>query len=194
MCAVLNYLEKRPSVERYAWFIPRSSAKVDSPPYMQLLTHDYPADLTDLGRMYCWFSPMNGQYWLRATRTILASEYVSVRNNALPMRPSTDAVALAKAGVPGLMVTNFAEGQALNYQLYVPEATQEIVLRYCGYSNSICEVIVDGASQNYVEMPRNGSSTEWTEASVSLPLAAGKHTITLSLFSGSCYLSALTLQ
>jgi hypothetical protein len=53
MCAVLNYLETRPSVERYAWFIPRSGGKVDSPPYMQLLTHTYPAELTELGKMYC---------------------------------------------------------------------------------------------------------------------------------------------
>ena len=194
LCAVLNYLEKRPSVERYAWFIPRTSNKVDSAPYMQLLTHDYPAELTDLGKMYCWFSPMNEQVWIRANRTILASEYTAVRNNTLPMRPSTDAVALAQAAQPGLMITNFAEGQALTYQVYVPAATKQLTIRYCGYSNSICEVIVDGASQNYLEMPRNGSSTEWTEATVSLPLAAGKHTITLSLFTGSCYLSAFQIQ
>ena len=194
MCTVLNYLEANPNVERYAWFIPRSSAKVDSAPYMQLLTHDYPADLTDLGKMYCWFSPMDKNVWLRANRPILASEYVAVANNAMPLRPSTDTEVLQQVGGKGLMITNFAAGQQVTYQVYVPSNTSSIAIRYCGYSNSICEVLVDGQSANYVDMPRNGSSTDWIEASVALPIPAGKHTITLSLFSGSCYLSAFILQ
>ena len=194
MCTVLNYLETNPNVERYAWFIPRSSAKVDSAPFMQLLTHDYPADLTDLGKMYCWFSPMDKNVWLRANRPILASEYVAVANNAMPLRPSTDTEVLQQVGGKGLMITNFAAGQQVTYQVYVPSNTSSIAIRYCGYSNSICEVLVDGQSANYVDMPRNGSSTDWIEASVALPISAGKHTITLSLFSGSCYLSAFILQ
>lgn len=194
MCAVLNYLEANPKVERYAWFIPRSGNKVDSPPYMQLLTHDYPADLTDLGKMYCWFSPMDKSVWLRANRPILASEYVAVANNAMSLRPSTDAEVLQQVGGKGLMITNFAAGQKLSYQVYVPENTSEFTLRYCGYSNSICEVLVDGESANFVDMPRNGSSTDWVTATSPIPVKAGNHTITLSLFSGSCYLSAFILK
>ena len=185
MCAVLHYLEKHASVERYAWFIPRSGAKVDSAPYMQLLTHDYPADLTDLGKIYCYFSPMDSTVWINANRTIHASEYMTVKVNAMSLRPSSD---------EGLVITNFAEGQVITYQLYLPEDTKQLTLRYCGYSNSICEVIVDGESQNFVDMPRNGSSTEWIEAVVPLPLKAGKHTVALSLFSGSCSLSSLIFK
>ena len=194
MCAVLNYLEANPTVERYAWFIPRSGNKVDSPPYMQLLTHDYPADLTDLGKMYCWFSPMDKSVWLRANRPILASEYVAVANNAMPLRPSTDTEVLQQVGGKGLMITNFAAGQEIDYQLYLPAGSKEITLRYCGYSNSICEVLVDGVSQNYIDMPRNGSSTEWIVAKAPLSISEGKHTVTLKLFSGSCYLSAFEIK
>lgn len=194
MCAVLNYLEANPKVERYAWFIPRSGNKVDSPPYMQLLTHDYPADLTDLGKMYCWFSPMDKSVWLRANRPILASEYVAVANNAMPLRPSTDTEVLRQVGGKGLMITNFAAGQEIDYQLYLPAGSKEITLRYCGYSNSICEVLVDGVSQNYIDMPRNGSSTEWIVAKAPLFISEGKHTVTLKLFSGSCYLSAFEIK
>ena len=194
MCAVLNYLEANPEVERYAWFIPRSGNKVDSPPYMQLLTHDYPADLTDLGKMYCWFSPMDKSVWLRANRPILASEYVAVANNAMPLRPSTDTEVLRQVGGKGLMITNFAAGQEIDYQLYLPAGSKEITLRYCGYSNSICEVLVDGVSQNYIDMPRNGSSTEWIVAKAPLSISEGKHTVTLKLFSGSCYLSAFEIK
>ena len=194
MCAVLNYLEANPKVERYAWFIPRMSGKVESVPYNQLLTHDYPADLTDLGKMYCWFSPMDKSVWLRANRPILASEYVAVANNAMPLRPSTDTEVLQQVGGKGLMITNFAAGQEIDYQLYLPAGSKEITLRYCGYSNSICEVLVDGVSQNYIDMPRNGSSTEWIVAKAPLSISEGKHTVTLKLFSGSCYLSAFEIK
>ena len=195
MCAVLNYLESNPKVERYAWFIPRRQYKdKGTAPYMELLTYDYPADLTELGKMYCWFSPMDKSVWLKATRPILAHEYVSVANNSMPLRPSTDTEVLKQAGRDGLMITNFAAGQQLTYQVYLPQDVSQITLRYCGYANSICEVLVDGQSKNFVEMPRNGSTSEWTGSSVSLPVKAGCHTITLSLFSGSCYLSAFKLQ
>lgn len=194
MCSVLNYLEGHEKVERYAWFIPRASGKVDSAPYMQLLTHDYPADLTPLGKMYCHFSPMNTEVWLRANRPIYASEYAKVKNNALTQRPTNDSLMMQQIGRDGLMITNFAQGQELTYQVYVPANTTQLTIRYCGYSNAICEVLVDGVSQNYIDMPRNGSSTEWTEATSTIALSEGKHTITLSLYSGSCSLSAIILK
>ena len=194
MCSVLNYFEQNPKVERYAWFIPRMGSKVDSAPYMQLLTHDYPPALTELGKMYCWFSPMNKEVWIRANRPILASEYSAVLNNSLPQRPSTDEIAIQEAGKPGLMVTNFSEGQAISYQIYVPQATSKFEIRYCGYANAVCEVIVDGESVNFIDMPRNGSSTEWISASVSAAIKAGCHTITLKLFTGSCSFSSFQLK
>lgn len=196
MCAVLNYLESRPSVQRYAWFMPRMSGKVESVPYNQLLTHDYPAELTELGKMFCYFSPMDTTVWLKTNRTILAHEYVRVANNNMPMRVTTDATAVAMAGKDGLMITNFAAGQEIDYQLYVttPSHGKAIELRYCGYSNSICEVLVDGESQNFVDMPRNGSTEEWVTAFAPLAISQGAHTVTLKLFSGSCFLSALTIS
>ena len=189
MSGVLNYLESTASIARYAWFIPRTNGKVDSPPYMQLLTHDEPPALTELGKMFCLFSSMDTTVWLQADRLISAHEYVKVANNAQPVRPSTDT-----QNSNGLMVCNFAAGQKLTYQLSLPAAASKITLRYCGYSNSICEVFVDGVSKNYVDMPRNGSTNQWAEASVDLPVSAGCHTIALALFSGNCYLSAFKIQ
>ena len=194
MCAVLHYLETRQSVERYAWFMPRMGGKVESVPYNQLLTHDYPAELTELGKIYCYFSPMDTTVWLNTGRIILASEYSRVKNYNMSLRPTTDEMAVSRAKRDGLMVTNFAAGQEIDYQLYLPADSKEITLRYCGYSNSICEVLVDGVSQNFIEMPRNGSSTEWIEAKTSLVVKEGKHTVTLKLFTGSCYFSALNIK
>ena len=186
MCSVLNYLESEPLVERYAWFIPRASAKVDSAPYMQLLTHDSPASLTELGKLFCRFSPMDDRVWIRANRPIFAHEYCYVKNNAMTLRPAEDEQAL--------IITNFAAGQEIRYQIYVPQEAKQITLTYCGYSNSICEVLVDDESQNFADMPRNGSSTEWTQATTAVTIPQGKHTLTLSLFSGSCYLKSLQIN
>jgi len=194
MCSVLNYLEQEPLVERYAWFIPRAGGRVDSAPYMQLLTHDSPASLTELGKMYCYFSSMDTTCYLTANRPIYAGEYTRVKNYAMTLRPTNDDALRSQIGRDGLMITNFAQGQELTYQLALAGDMQQITLRYCGYTNSICEVLVDGVSQNYINMPRNGSSTEWTEASMSLPIRKGNHRITLTLVSGSCSLSGLTLN
>jgi hypothetical protein len=194
MCTVLHDLETRPSVERYAWFIPRSGSKVDSPPYMQLITHDYPPALTDLGRIYCLLSPMNSKLWLRANRPVYASEYCALKNNALSLRPTTDEEVRNRIGKDGLQVANFSQGQELTYRLYLQEKASTVELRYCGYSNSICEVLVDGQTACHVEMPRTGGSDNWTAAHQALSMDAGAHTITLRLFSGSCSLSAFQVK
>ena len=186
MCAVLHYLETHETVERYAWFMPRMSGKVESVPYNQLLTHDSPAELTELGKLFCWFSPMNDKVWIRANRPIYAHEYMKVKNNAMNLRPATDAEALE--------ITSFAAGQEISYQIYVPQDAKQVTLQYCGYSNSICEILVDGVSQNYLDLPRNGSSTEWVDATTSASLSAGKHTLTLSLVSGSCSLKSIIIH
>ena len=196
MCAVLNYLETAASVERYAWFIPRTSGKVDSAPYMQLLTHDDPAALTDLGKMYCWFSSMNKNVWLKTDRFIHAGEYTAVSKNALPLRPTTDEMAVARAKRDGLMVTNFSEGTEISYQLYVttPSQGKGIELRYCGYTDNICEILMDGQTLVHLSMPRTGGISEWKEAYTSINgFNAGQHTLTLKMISGSCYFSGFSL-
>ena len=111
---------------------------------------------------------------------------MQLKNNAMTLQPATD--------VEALEITNFATGQEISYQIYEPQDAKQITLQYCGYSNAICEILVDGVSQNYIDMPRNGSSTEWTEATSTIALSEGKHTITLSLYSGSCSLSAIILK
>ena len=194
MCAALNYLETRSSVERYAWFIPRQNGKsVDAAPYMQLLTHDYPAELTELGKMYCWFSSMDSTVCLRANRPIHAGEYIRVANSSAALRPSTDSVLFSSAG-QGLMMTNVSQGQEITYQIYAPIDATNLELRYCGYSNSMCELFIDGVSQNYIDMPRNGSITEWTSATTYASISSGTHTITLKLISGSCHISAFVIK
>ena len=197
MCTVLNYLESCKSVERYAWFIPRTNGKVDSPPYMQLLTHDDPPALTELGKMYCLISPMDTTVWLKTDRFIHANEYVAVSTNATFLRPSTDVSAASRAGLEGLMVTNFAEGMSISYQVYVttPSTGKFVVMRYCGFSNSICEVLLDGKTLCHISLPRTGSTDEWAEEYYETNgISQGAHTITFNMISGSCYFSSFDID
>ena len=132
--------------------------------------------------------------WLLSSRFIHAGEYIGISDGAMTLRPTTDQQAITLAGSNGLMSTNFREGHSLTYQLSVPENTSTITLRYCGYSNTICEVVVDSKTMTHVEMSRNGSTTEWTEASSALSLKKGQHTIELKIISGSCLFSGFKVE
>lgn len=194
MCTVLNYLETNPKVERYAWFIPRSGGRVDSAPYMQLLTHTDPPELTDLGKIFCFFSSLDNSVYLKTGRFIHGGEYTRVNRNAINLRPTTDATAVTDAGCEGLMVTNFSEGMSITYQVYT-ESCSSVAVRYTGYSNCICEVLLDGETQVHLTLDRTGSMDAWQEVSGTLSnVSKGAHTITLNLLSGSCGLSGLRLR
>jgi hypothetical protein len=194
MCNALNYLEQNDKVERYAWFIPRTSKPVNTAPYMQLLTHDNDPQLTDAGKIYTLFSTFDKSCYLNATRLIYAGEYVALTNDATQVRPNTDATATALAGRDGLKVLNFSEGQKLTYQLATTQAASSIAVRYSGYSNAIANILVDGKQVNYVDLPRTGDADSWQQASTPASVKAGCHTVELELISGSVNLSGLLIQ
>lgn len=194
MCNALNYLEQNDKVERYAWFIPRTSKPVNTAPYMQLLTHDNDPQLTDAGKIYTLFSTFDKSCYLNATRLIYAGEYVALTNDATQVRPNTDATATALAGRDGLKVLNFSEGQKLTYQLATTQAASSIAVRYSGYSNAIANILVDGKQVNYVDLPRTGDADSWQQASTAATIKAGKHTVEIELITGSVNLSGLLLQ
>ena len=194
MCNALNYLEQNDKVERYAWFIPRTSKPVNTAPYMQLLTHDNDPQLTDAGKIYTLFSTFDKSCYLNATRLIYAGEYVALSNDATQVRPNTDAQAAALAGRDGLKVLNFSEGQKLTYQIATSQAASSISLRYSGYSNAIANVLVDGKQVNYVDLPRTGDAEKWQQAQTAVNVKEGYHTVELELISGSVNLSGLLIQ
>ena len=194
MCNALNYLEQNDKVQRYAWFIPRTSKPVNTAPYMQLLTHDNNPQLTDAGKIYTLFSTFDKTCYLNADRLIYAGEYVALTNDATQLRPNTDTQAAALAGRDGLKVLNFGEGQKLTYQVATSEAASSISVRYSGYSNAIMNILLDGKQVNYVDLSRTGDSENWQQVSTAASVKAGKHTVELELISGSVNLSGLLIQ
>ena len=196
MSNVLNYLEQNDKVERYAWFIPRTNKSVDTAPYMQLLTHDDPPALTDLGKMYAYFSSFNKSCCLNTTgRMIHAGEYAGVSDNAIQVRANTDAVVTSSARKEGLKVVNMAPGQAVIYQLNVTtsSSSKAINVRYSSYSDCILAVYIDDTFYNYLNMPRTGDANTWEEAYSNFNISKGMHTVKLELYSGSCNISGFEI-
>lgn len=197
MSNVLNYLEQNDRVERYAWFIPRTNKSVDTAPYMQLLTHDDPPALTDLGKMYAYFPTFNKSCYLNTTgRMIHAGEYTGVSDNAIQVRANTDERVTRQAKKEGLKVVNMAPGQAVSYQLNVntDSSNKGLVVRYSSYGDCILAVYVDDNFYNYLDMPRTGDANAWAETGGAIRMTKGLHTLKLELYSGSCNLSGFQIS
>lgn len=173
MCSVLNHLEQNTKVERYAWFIPRYKSGF---PYMPLLTYSAPYALTDAGKVYCGFSTFDKSVWLNTAKSINASQYIAVSDEKIQVRPSMDG--------DGLMLSTMRENQAVDYQIYVPENTSTIALRYAAYGKAAVAIWIDGEPQAITTLSATGSMTTWGTAEIPMTLDKGKHTMRLEVSTG----------
>ncbi len=181
MCTVLNYLEQEPLVERYAWFIPRSSAAVDKAPYMQLLTHTSPIELTDLGLLYTQFSSFDKQAYLLLTDGVGAHQYMGVSDNALTL-------AVAEDKTPYLQ--GLQSGQWVEYQVRAV-SDEPLQLVYATTASSEMCVYVDGAAQAIIAAPKTTDMTAWGTLNTGVVCAKGTHTVRLEMLKGALNLRSL---
>lgn len=178
MCSVLNYMEQEPMIDRYAWFIPRASGQVDSPPYMQLLTHTSPSQLTEAGMIYTSFSSFDKSVWLDITKPVAAKDYVALNDNNLQIRLCPDTTAT--------MIYNFSEGQWVEYQLFFP--TNISTLQICYNSNVNCSLAlyIDGDIQDIVQLNRADSNNSyWQFSDAPISVSKGRHTLRILVGRGS---------
>ncbi len=176
MSEVVNYMEKEPLVERYAWFIPRGSSGF---PYYELLDHNEPSNLTDAGNVYVAMSSLDKTVYHNSER-ILAQEYCDFSDVAYPhLTPSTD--------VGGALdVTDFFNTMWLDYQVEFSGNESTAQLRYRGFMDSECQILIDGSVVQTVVLPQTGDV--WTTAQVSIQVPAGKHTVRLQMTKGNIHL------
>lgn len=174
MCTVLNYLEQEPLVERYAWFIPRSSAAVDKAPYMQLLTHTSPVELTDMGVLYTQFSSFDKQACLPLAKGVGAHQYIGVSDNAITLRVTEDKVPY----IQGLQA-----GRWVEYQVQAT-SDEPLQLVYATIASSEVCVYVDGVAQAIVEIPKTGDMTAWETLNTHVTCGKGKHMVRVEMIKG----------
>ena len=174
MCAVLNYLEQESSVERYAWFIPRTSSAVDKAPYMQLLTHTSPVELTDLGILYTQFSTFDKHAYLPLTKGVGAHQYIGVSDNSIALQVTED----KEPYIKGMQA-----GMSVDYQVNVT-SDEPLQLVYATIASSEVCVYVDGVAQTILELPLTTDMTTWNTLNTNMKCGMGKHTIRIELIKG----------
>ncbi|MBR1807965.1 MAG: carbohydrate-binding protein [Paludibacteraceae bacterium] len=178
MCTVLNWMEQTEQIERYAWFIPRTGRAVDTPPYMQLLTHTSPSELTEAGRIYTAFSSFDKSVWLDASRSVSAHNYTALSSNSIQIRSCPDTTTM--------MIKNLSEGDWVEYQVFVPDNASDLQVSYASPVNCSIAVYIDGEIYNFAEMqPSVSDMSEWSICNISLDSLSGKHTVRLLVGKGS---------
>lgn len=187
MCAALNFLEQDEMVGRYAWFMPRAGMAVDKTPFMQLLTHTTPSELTDLGKMFCAFSTFDKSVWLDSRRGVAAKDYVATCHNNIQIRPSTEAEG-------EMMVTNLRTQEWLEYQVYVPAGSKEVSFTYATVLNSLLFVEVDGQLLSVLDLPKIGSMSNWSTISGAINIKHGRHTVRLQVGDGTLNFAKFSIK
>lgn len=175
MCAVLNYFEQEEAVERYAWFMPRTSAAVDKAPYMQLLTHGSPVELTDLGVLFTQFSSFDKEAYLPIVGGVGAHQYVGV---------GTDNISLRLDSERKPYIYNMQEGMWADYQVYAEQNKSTLKLTYATVVNSIVNVYQDGSRVATIDMPKTGGMSTLGTVEVADVLSRGNHTLRIEVVKG----------
>ncbi len=176
MCGALNMLEQHPNVERYAWFIPRSNTAVDKAPFMQLLTHTSPSELTEAGKIYTSFSTFDKSVWLDSSKPVSAKDYVALNDNNIQLRSCPDTAAM--------MLKGLQEGQWIEYQLCIPDGATALVACFSSPVTVSLAFYVDGELLTFAETAREESSG-WRLMEAPMSLPAGRHTLRLMIGRGS---------
>ena len=195
MADVVTYMELNPRVERYAWFMPRTSSSVDALPYNQLLTHGVPSELTQLGKLYAALPNMSqpklqdaATPWdLTKFSSCRQKEFVEAQGlcNAPHFRLSDDPTPDA----PEMMMYNMSQEQWVEYAVNADEQYETMNIRYQSTGEPILTLAVDGGKPYMIVLP---TSAQWNTYELNYPLRAGKHTIRLTMTQGFSNISTIS--
>ena len=179
MCSVLNHMEQNPHVERYAWFMPRTSGKVDSPPYMQLLTHGSPVELTPLGEIFTQFSSFDKNAYLALDKGVGAHQYIALKDESISLRVTDN---------NQLFIQSFMQGQWIDYHVHV-QSKQPLQIQYASIVNSQVCISIDGVAQAIVGLPKTSDLQTITTLTTTVIPPFGNHTLRLEALKGTfnCY-------
>jgi hypothetical protein len=177
MSDVLNYFEKNPMVERYAWFMPRTNKGLNEKPYNQLLTKVNPIEWTALGEIFNGLSSQNKEVCLDASNRIPAWWYTDY-NVSPTVTNSTDADTK-------LMLYNMSQDRWVEYQLDASQLYNGIHIRYASAIDSEVAIYVDGDPIKMHALPKTGSMSTWQTAQIDGIPVEGKHYLRIHVISGT---------
>lgn len=194
MADVITFMELNPRVERYAWFMPRTSSSIDAMPYNQLLTHGIPSELTPLGHLFATLPNMAEPKLQDAAAPWDMTKFASCRQtefinaeglcNAPHFRMTDDTM----DGAPEMMMYNFSQEQWVEYTVQAAENLATMNIRYQSTGEPILTLNVDGGKSFMIVLP---SSADWSTYELAYPLNKGAHKIRLTMTQGFCNLSTV---
>lgn len=186
MCDALNYLENDDMVGGYSWFKERGGNTWSAISLLNINASN--PELTDLGKVYVNFSTFDKTVYYAIGEAIPAEHYY---NNSLAASANTDTWETAPHVKPTTDVTGilelcdfYAVGNWVEYQIDVANSGDyEMLLRYANPIDGQFTLDIDGA-ETPISLPKTGDETTWRTASVPVHIAAGKHTVRLTLTKG----------
>ncbi len=171
--STVDYCERTPWIEGYAWFMSRVSGNA----YNSILTSTS-GTLTPAGRAYVQMPVHLSNLYYRIPGTLLADRYVTMNN--MNIEPSTD------TGVIADMISTAASG-TIDYNLQVDTAgTYSLGVRASNATGAIS--IYNGST---LLTTVNVTSTAWATYNTSLTLATGTQTLHFVLASTNQQISSL---
>ncbi|MDR0732456.1 MAG: DUF5010 C-terminal domain-containing protein [Dysgonamonadaceae bacterium] len=182
MCSMLNYLESDPLIERYAWFKYDGGMAVTERSNSKLRpSGNRTGELTDLGKIYIYFSSFDkGLYYVQG-QAIPAEHYNNCNASEMTGTPNF-------AGGPQLKVSSDVSGilevadmyilQWMEYQI-TPETAGDYQLnfRYASEYGAKMKISSNGNELREIDLSKTGSNTAWTTVTSTVPLNSGKQTI-----------------
>lgn len=175
MCSVLNHMEQNDKIERYAWFIPRASGKVDSAPFMQLLTHGAKVELTPLGQIYTQFSSFDKNAYLPLKEGVGAHEYIALKDENISLRVADN---------KQIYIQSLMQGQWIDYQVNVQDK-QALQIQYASIANSQMCIYIDGVAQMIVDLPKGADLNSVATFTTAIVPPLGNHTIRIEMMKGA---------
>jgi len=194
MADIVAFMEMNPRVERYAWFMPRTSSSIDAMPFNQLLTHGNPSELTQLGKLYAALPNLSQPMLQDAGKPWNMTQFVSCRQQeymekegicpAPHFRLSEDSISDA----PEMMMYNIMQGQWISYNVVAQEKYSTFKVRYQSTGEPILKLQVDDKNSYMIVLP---TSHGWTTYELAYSLEKGQHTIRLEMSQGFCNISTI---
>lgn len=186
MSDVINYFEKNPAVERYAWFMPRTNKRLDEKPYNQLLSKTAPITWTPLGEIFCGLPSLDRSVCFDAANRIPAWWYTDY-NQSPTVLNSTDTDM-------NLMLYNMSQDRWVEYQIDATTPCDKLDLRYASSIATQVAVYVDGDAVQMLTLPKTTSMSTWDTYTIeNLPIS-GKHYLRIHVISGAMHLEWLKLK
>ena len=206
MSEICTYMELEPRIERYAWVTPKSPEANTQKPYNQLLNHNQPNTLTDLGIVYVNMGTGDKEApWVTVGQTIKAKDFTACilsdyltqqgypsgnlngEGSSVHLRPGTD------SEPETLDVYDFSTNKWLEYQINVPDqnGNYTLLLRNKTTLPTTMTISIDGETEKTATL----NSPDWTITPVALgSISKNNHRIRLQVSSGNCELSWLKVE